>query len=425
MQTERSPHAGSLVGVLAWLRAGWGPAFSFVGRISGVLVSVLIVRFVGAGPDTTSIFLALALATFAINSAASVLELQAIAALSRREQNRSDLLIGGTVTGIGMALILACGLVILSPLNGTVAALETPALILLPTIPMSCFYFTCLGIDVFDGRWARPAWAAAARTVVVAIALSLSLPKWGTAGVAPSMLLAEAVRIGSLFPLRYPGGRFATRRVRRFISRVLVQLPSTMFGGANPFADRYVTNALRLGSVAILDLAEKSQGFVTLVLTQGLLPVLYRRWSHQNPQQQQHQMLLTALFGVIGGSVFALVGAAVIFAATPLVLGGHAAEYVHIMRLTSAVYLIGIPAYIGAQVLVRMLILQDRLLAWFNVIAFAQLVVNIGLDILLGSAFGLTGVAAASAAVAWLALLSYAFLTRSAWAQLRRPRVAL
>lgn len=385
-----------------------GPAFNFLGRISGVIVTLIIVRLVGADGETTPLFLAMALSTFASNTLGATLELQGIANLARRGDGVArSIAFGALLIGMAMSLLVAVVLFFLAMVNETFSHVQDYFLFFIPTIPLTCLFYAYLGIAVHKGNWLSPAWGSGLRTIVIGISLSAVLPGMDLHFVPAILLLGELLRVVFVLKALPLTGRIDRHDCIHFLRQVLIQTPSSLLGSANTAIDRYVTGLLGLGSVAILDLAEKAHGVVSLSYSQGILPFLYRDWSMEtNLASLRSRVLRASGMTLFAGSLLAIAGSSAIWQFSGPVLGAAASPQAETVRLTSVMFFVGMPAYLAGQALVRLLILRGQV-AWFNVTAAIQLALNVSLDLALGPRFGLPGIAAASSAVMWIGFFMF------------------
>jgi glycosyltransferase involved in cell wall biosynthesis len=387
------------------LRRASGPGASFAGRIAGVAVPILVVRLVGAGPETAPLFLALAVTTLAMASLTSVVELQGVAELSRvdRSPTHATLVLTGVALGASAALLAAAAVVVGSWFSPLVADVRPFALPMLITVPLATGFAATLGIAVSNDDWFITAAASLARALVIIAALVALLPSRGIHVIPAVLVTAEAIRTTIVLLYRPVRGRVALLDARAYARRVMVQFPAGVLGGANPAIDRYVAAALGVGSLAILDLSEKAAGVVTLAFSQGVLPAMYARWARQTDSHNRALTISRTSRRTLGvGAGLALVAVPLIALAAPLVVGGSTDRYRQTLVVTTACYLLGVPPYLAGQVLVRLVMLEGRM-KWLSYIAVLQVSLNVALDVFLGRAFGLPGIALATSAVAWMA----------------------
>ncbi len=389
-----------------------GPAVSFLGKIAGIAVTLLVVRMVGVGPETTPLFLALALVTFVSSVLVSLIEVQAVAELGAHRNTSARSVLGGALLlGCAAVVITGTALIFFASFSALAARILPFALPLVATLPLTTLFAGYVGVGISREKWFSPAIASGCRTLLVVALLVALLPRHGLPVVPVALVLGEVMRLAFVASVFRVEGAIEYRAVLRYIRRVLVQVPSSLFGSANPAVDRYVVGILGLGSVAILDLAEKAYMFVALAFTQGILPPLYRGWSLSAERQERNRMMYRAcaIVFVVAIAVAVLAVFAISLGA-PFVLGSKAQAYGPTLAIASAAYLLGLAPYLAGQILVRLIVLENRM-HWLNYTAAIQLTLNVVLDLVLGPRFGLVGIALATSSVAWLGFGLFVWLS--------------
>jgi peptidoglycan biosynthesis protein MviN/MurJ (putative lipid II flippase) len=199
---------------------------------------------------------------------------------------------------------------------------------------------------------------------------------------------------------------------------VLVALASVV-ATASPVVDQFMAATLGEGRVATLGYANRIVSVVLVVIATGVGTVLLPRFS-------------TAAVGSGGGElrmvfrrstkmalgVACVVAVALVALADPLVrtllqggelTAGDADVIVDVLRL----YALQVPFYVFGVIGARLLNALERN-SWLVVMGLANLVVNVGLNLLLMSRYGVRGIAAGTSAVYALSSLVMAFATQEA-----------
>jgi O-antigen/teichoic acid export membrane protein len=377
----------------------FGPVFSFLGRIVGIAVTLVVVQGAGLGPQTTPLFLALALFTLGSSSLTGPLEMQAMAEGPHMAARECDVLRTARIIGAGFAAVAALLLCIGAVFSPTIQLTLLYAGPLLVALPLNAEFAAAQGRSIVHGCWSQSALASFSRAVVVIALTIIFISRLGTAVVTPAFLLGEYIRLRVCSRgLRGKGPRFHST----FARQACMQIPSSVIGSASPTVDRYLVGLLSFGSVALLDLAEKASGLISLAFSQGLLPPLYRTWVRQrNEYARRRTVYLTALVVLLAASLVAVTVSGILTTdvGTAFIMGANS-EYPDQFSWTARIFLIGLPAYAASQVLVRLIIIE-RLTRWFNVVAPIQLILNVVLDLVLGAKWGIAGVAAATSATWW------------------------
>ena len=388
---------------------------SLSGRVAGILVTVAVIRILGVSQASTTVLLALAFYAFASSVALSLGESYGSAMyVERRGTSAWTFSVAGLVAGSILAGLVAVATGLFVPVVDVLASSFPLIAALMLGIPFTGMFATNLGVSVIDGRHGHMSVASWTR---VAVILGLVVPFLSTSTlwvVAVAYPLGDVVRaLMSQAVIGFGGRGVDFVLVRRLVTQMAAHAPSSAAGSANPFLDRFMTASLGLGSLAILDLAEKAYSAVALAFTQGLLPELNRSLLAQPPAAQARLVRIWAAKAAALGVVLACCSALAIVVVAPWVLGPAAAADAPSLATTSAIYLVGLPAYLAGQVLVRGLIARSKG-HYLNLTATIALIVNAALDIVLGLAWGLNGIAAATAAVTWCSTgLAFAALRRA------------
>lgn len=384
------------------VRQAVGPGINFAGRIAGIAVTLLVVRYTGIGPSVVPVLIALAIFAFAQAALAGPVELQVIAEIGRRPALPPlRLLLTSLVLGSVVGFLLIAGTVGLSRLPGNLQPVAGYFLPLGLSVPFTSCFAAAQGIDIAHGQWMRSGIASFVRTVVIIVLVASMIGHVGLVVVPFAFFAGEIFRLGLLLGRRGWLDAAHLGLEWKFALRVGQQIPSSMISSIAPTLDRLVITTLGFGNIVVLDLAEKSTGFLNLSVAQGAIPPLYRRWALiEDPDRRRAEVLRTTKMILALCVPVAVVAAA----ALPPVLGAVVAVPVDTqssLNLTLWLLLGGFPGYVASQTVVRLMILEN-LQRWFNLTAVVQLALNILLDLWFGAHFGVPGVAAATALMWWL-----------------------
>ena len=387
------------------------PTISFLGRIAGIAVTLFLVALVGVDSDTNYLFLAIATTTFAGNTVASLVEVHAVAVLGQQGASGRTLLATAPLLGVFVALVVGVGIGLAVALTDLGSGLLLAVGLLLLTVPLSCAFAVYQAHGALTDRWYPPALASLLRTGVILALLPFATGEHRLVLVPAAFIVGELLRL-ALCHYRLPlTGTFDRQDARPFASAVLKQLTSSVFSSANPMVDRYLSVGLHFGTAALYDLAEKASNVFTLMLTQGVLPVLHRRWSQEPDTLKRRQAMHTSLRWLLPLSAgFVLVAGGAVWLVAPVLLSGLGSANVHTVQLCSFMFMVGMPGYVWSQVIVRQLVLEKRTFI-LTPLGVGQLALNVALDLLLGHQFGLAGVAAATACVQWMTAVALALFS--------------
>lgn len=408
--------------VLPAARRILGPAVSFGGRIAGIAVTLLIVRYTGVGAAAVPVLLAIAIFAFAQSALNGPLEMQVIAERGLNPASPPGrLLITSLLLGAVSGTIMTVAAIVLSRTASGLDAISWYFLPLGLALPFATCFSAIQGIEIARDSWTAAGIASFIRTAVIVILVALFMGTVGLIAVPIAFLVGEVVRLGLVCRRLTVPGSLSWQVDRAFGWRVAQQVPSSMLTSVAPAVDRLLVATLGLGSIAVLDLADKATGFLNLSSTQGLIPVLYRRWAQiSDPLERRARLLRTARTMLVSCLGIAVVAASCLPVVVAWIAGISDPTVRSSLELTICFLLAGFPGYVASQVLVRLMIL-DGLQRWFNLTAAIQLVANVLLDLFLGLRWGVPGVAAATAIVWWLGLALCFLVQRRASSRLHEP----
>ena len=271
--------------------------------------------------------------------------------------------------------------------------------------------------------------AAAAPALSAAIAITVLLAangRWGITALAWGNVLGFTAEAAFLLSLARRRGlislwaRGAPNVPSSGIGRgmVLVALASVL-ATASPVVDQFMAATLGEGRVATLGYANRIVSVVLVVIATGVGTVLLPRFSSAAVESEGGQ--LRTVFRRSARMAFAVacaVAVALIGLADPLVrtllqggelTRGDADMIVEVLRL----YALQVPFYVFGVIGARLLNALGRN-SWLVVMGLANLVVNVGLNLLLMSRYGVRGIAMGTSAVYALSSCVMVFVTRAA-----------
>jgi hypothetical protein len=363
------------------------PVVQLGGRISGIVTALVVVQQVGLSVSAQPLFLALAVFTTASSAIAGTVEPQAMVEIGqRRGIGLRSVVWAGAAAGTLIALAAgALGAALLAvPGFGGVGTFLPFLLLALPVQSLGTALFAQ---TIIEGKWWRGALPATLRTVLVASNLPWVLGVFGLRGVPVVIFSAEIIRTSLLATGTRRSGAVNRQEVSTITKAILQQVPSTAMTSLNPLVDRTVIASLALGNLLVLEVAERVSNVPLMLFSYGILPLALRRWTLQAPSATRAGDIILYARRASWVSGAATLGVAALLVAWP--------HDEHGVLLVTATYLLGIGPCIGNQVLTRLLILtkQFRVL---TVLAISQLVVNVALDVALGSLFGIAGIGLAT-----------------------------
>lgn len=387
-----------------------GVAVNFLGRIANIVVLVLLLRYVGLGSDVAPLLLAMSLYSFTVTVLAGPLEMQALADF-RRFRRPHALTASSIALGLALALVVvvaAYGVHFVMPL---VQEALTYLLILMAGVPFAAAFAAMQGVLIGKDRWMLPGLLSVVRSAVVVSAVAVGVPYSGLIVVPLAMVAGDLLRFCMAAVI--DGQRYLTVTVdRSWLRMVARQLPASALGCITPAISRLLLVGLSLGSIALLDLADRAVGLLILSFTQGLLPVLYQRWSRiPEPRRQFDVLRRSAVRIAAGAGLISLLAAMALPPVVSAVADVSGSADRQVLHATIYALLIGFPGYAASQVYVRLFILT-RLQDWLNFTAACATSVSLLGVVILGTWMGTPGVAGGIAAGWWTALVAGAAVAR-------------
>jgi putative peptidoglycan lipid II flippase len=197
---------------------------------------------------------------------------------------------------------------------------------------------------------------------------------------------------------------FLSNNTIEMLRQIPAKLSSNILSGMNQIVDQYFAAKLVVGSIAALNYGVKipmfSIGIITMALGNVLLPYFSKKAAENRKKSFiQLQKILKVI--IIGSSIMALI---LILLSTPIIsiIFEHNAFTANDTKIVSRIqqmYLIQVPAYIIAIILVRFLesINKNKFMAYVSLIC---LVLNIALNYALIEKYGVYGLALATSVVA-------------------------
>ena len=218
-------------------------AIAFSGRISGAVLTILIVRMVGVDETANPLYLALGVYTVTNGLMLSLLETNTVALWANRlAQRSSDLYLAGALfgvvvgaTGLGGSFALAI------PVHTMRAALPLIALLTLAA-PLTGVYAVFLGMSVTQRSWVVPACGAWARVLVAGIVAEVLVGPMALTGVAVAVVIGDLARLSPMLRLARGTWPKGARPSRPLLRHAVVQVPSSLAGTSNPLIDRVVVS---------------------------------------------------------------------------------------------------------------------------------------------------------------------------------------
>lgn len=436
---------------------------TLVSRATGFLRDMLTAVVLGAGPVADAFFIALRLpnhfrALFAegafaaafVPSFSGKLATEGDAAAKEFAAQAQSLLLTVQLILLAAALVfMPQFLMLFAPgFTDDPARMELATLFSRITFPYLAFISLealYAGVLNAKGRFAAAAAAPILMNLAMIAALLAATPFLPTAGHALAwavlvsgllqyaLVAGDAARCGFWLPLRLP-------RLTPDVKKFLILLGPAMLGAGltqiNLFADTVIASLLPTGSVSYLYYADRLNqlplGVIGVAIATVLLPELSRRiksGDEAGALAQQNRALEISLLAALPAAVaFVVIGDSLMSALFQY--GRFDAAAAEASAATLAAYAAGLPAFILLRSLVASLYAREDTKTPVRA-ALAATMVNVALKIALMGPLAQVGLAAATAAAAWInaGLLTLALRRKGCFspdARLKRtaPRLA-
>ncbi len=394
-------------------------------RAPAFLLPMAIASTLGVSSHTDRFFLALALATFALNAISATAESVAVPFLAEAQhQGRSgrlmlERMMIGVTGGVAVALTVAyVGIRIVWPTPATgspdgVGAAEY-LLALAPYVAFGSVTALATGA-LYASRRFLIATSSYGLRPLVAIAFVLALgPRIGAVALALGLSLGSLIQILALVaPLRRAyakprprvpaaGGKPA---LPSLYGQATWQLLASLVHGIMPLIDRFMTWRLETGSLSILEYSERLWAVPVNLLASGVLIVCLTDWSQAHADPLKRKQLRNTVLGAARTVFLAMVPIAALiiglrYQLVGMVLGRGAfpLDSIPVAADTTAVLFAGMPLYLVGLVYVRALVATKRT-RWLFFVAVFQVIAKVSGNLLLLPVWGVVGAAAATTGV--------------------------
>jgi len=283
-------------------------------------------------------------------------------------------------------------------------------LLLSPLAPLIAISAVLAGSHYGFHRFLLPTWSLALRSGL-AVALTLSFHQtFGVQAVAYGLVAGEALRVGLLaFNLHKiiavecsSCGLARLEPERRFWTTATPQVVSMSIGGVNQMVDKTVAASLAPGSITIVELAQRLVYTPILLLTSGIGLVAGSSWAELlasgTLDEVRRDFLRVLKMASAAAGLVVVVMIPLVWLARPLLSSVAEGLDVDAVALAFSLFAVGIPFALASQLGVRLLISARRTKS-MPFLTAGGVIVNLALDVTLSRAFGIPGIAVASASV--------------------------
>jgi len=207
--------------------------------------------------------------------------------------------------------------------------------------------------------------------------------------ISIGILLAELLRILFILSVTF-AHRFSQNQNFALLGSSLKQTISSLFSSLNPVGDRFIVERFNLGSVGILDIAEKSISILSLIFSLGILPSISTKL--MAPDADRFFLMVTRRIFYVYISISAI----------GIIVGFCTIHYIHIENdnlqqfiLLASLYSICLVFVTSNQLSVRYLVLHGCIRN-VTTSSFFVLLLNISLDLILLTHIGVYAIPIAS-----------------------------
>ncbi|MDD5634182.1 MAG: lipid II flippase MurJ, partial [Candidatus Omnitrophica bacterium] len=206
------------------------------------------------------------------------------------------------------------------------------------------------------------------------------------------------------------------KELRDFLKIISFQIVSMVAIGLNPVVDQTMASWLNIGSVSILQYAEKLYQIPVVFILSGFIVVILSRWSEQYHKEEKGKVfkkeIKTTLLLVF---IFSLFLMAVLAAFSgPIVRfvycrGEFPVELLGLVKGTFIFYLLGVGFYLMGQVMVRAHLVKGDTKVLMKA-AFLSNFCNISLNLIFMKLLGIKGLALSTSITS---LITFVYLLRT------------
>lgn len=413
-------------------------AGSGIARILGALVPVIIAWRFGIGADTDIFFFAFAIIMFLTSIFSSTMETISVPFLAAYK--RDGINIGSF---IGMVLIIIIALTALLAISCAVLLvpilrlatrfslqqvdhIRNMVLFIIPVFTSVVSSSIVVGALNVESYFFVPSISSSFRSVVGLAFIYFGSGFWGIYVLPSGYIVGEFLRVAMLYCYALRKQVFHLRfdisiwpHVREFLHKGSFHVGSALLGGLNPLVDRSLSLWIGLGSISIIEYADRLNAFPVMLLL-SIFPVILSRWSNDETSSsiQRLRIQMWRALKMLFLPTLLLIVAGVAFSESLVRFvyqhGGFPKEKVLIVSYTFSAYLIGLMPYILSQIIVQGYIVRKatRVLFFF---AAVRVILNIVFDYIFMQIWGVVGIAISSTACTFIItiLLILPFYDRS------------
>lgn len=408
--------------------------YTAFGKGAGFLIPFFIAAWFGVSPEMDAFFFAYAIIFFFATSFSIVIESIIVPFIAEADAKGEDVgLFVGRVLGIsavGIGALTVVLLLAIKPMMSVISnfspeGLELIFIILLETSPLAILLvWTSVLSGSFNAyrNFSAPALSPAFRAFVTLAFIYLLKDAFGVHSIAWGYVAGEVSRLLILMLILKKQRLFELKlafswneKFKDFLKVSSYQVAGMSLAVLSPLIDRIMASWLSPKSVSMLEYSEKLFFIPSNLFTMGFLTVLLSKWSNEHYNGGDLNKGLSRILKTL--TPFLLV-----FTAACFLLGGPATKAIYgsgtisgedlaTIAVLFSFFVLGIPAIMVGHIFSRGLLVQKDTVSLFKVASF-KVALNIILNLVFISYFGLPGIAISSTVTAILAMAAYYYYFR-------------
>jgi len=419
-----------------------------IARSFGSLIPIVIAWFFGIGGDTDLFFFAFAIIMFMTSVLSITMETVSIPFFASIKSDGDD--IGAFVGVLFFIILLATSLlavflyVAIQPIlfwltHFSLQQVEEIRTLIFFILPVFTFV-VCSSIFVgslnAQSIYFVPSLSTALRSAVVVIAIYFGSKRYGIIALSAAYVIGEGFRflllywyivIKKLYVIKMT--KSILPQVKHFFNKGSYHIASALLGGINPLIDKSVALWIGLGSISVIEYADRLNG-LPLMFFSSLLPVLLSRWSnayYSNSMIDLREKVATTIkyFTI----PIVIINIVVLFFSEYIVRlvylhGDFPADKVLLVSQTFSAYMIGLWPYLVAQTIIRGYMAM-KITKILMILAIARVFMNIIFDIIFAKLFGVFGIALSATLCTSIltAVLAYRYFRKDDFAETKNAGV--
>lgn len=357
-------------------------SINFIARIIGIVNSILILKFLGAGKNVDEFVLTYAVYNYLINLVSPIIETQSTASFNSGENPSS---INKSVNFINkyFSIVIVIAIVFTTLKFNIFYSIICMALFV---CNYSAIYF---GYAVHKENWTVIFWANVVRLIVSG---GFIITLHSAIGIYSAIVGIMFADISKYIFLKFHFKDIFNKESNiniDFNKQVGKQISSHLLNGIIPLSNRYIAEISGVSQIIFLDLAEKIYSGTSVAFAHQYLPTKFNDWSAlfiNDPFKTKKIILKISWIIGFGGVIFS-VTSFYIFWELDLLNGSK-------LTLPTLYYFLGLGPYLSTLVLVKLIILLKKTQV-LSYVAILQIIVNIIVSFSLAPVLGLSGIAIA------------------------------